>query len=82
MSKSFETWFKTFNEEKGIDPEQEIEVQGPSGPNFMQLQDVFDAILSTSDAEQAGIKVMLVKIDFSNADPVGYYKHLAQAIAI
>jgi hypothetical protein len=81
MSKAFEAWFNRFNEEKGVDPEQIIEVEGPSGVNIMPLQVVFDAIKSTSDAEQAGIKAMIVKIDFANADVVGYYKHLAQAIA-
>lgn len=78
---TFAQWFKTFNEEKGIDPETNIEVEGPSGTNFMTLQNVFDAILSTSIDEQYGIKNMLVRIDFANADVVGYYKHLAKAIA-
>jgi len=77
----FAEWFKTFNEEKGIDPETAIEVEGPSGTNFMTLQNVFDAILSTSEAEQAAIKTMIVKIDFRNGDVVDYYKHLAKAIA-
>lgn len=78
---TFANWFKTFNEEKGIDPETNIEVEGPSGTNFMTLQNVFDAILQTSDAEQAGIKAMIVRIDFANGNVVDYYKHLAKAIA-
>jgi hypothetical protein len=78
---TFATWFKTFNDEKGIDPETNIEVEGPSGTNFMTLQNVFDAILSTTPAEQAGIKAMIVRIDFANGDVVDYYKHLAKAIA-
>jgi hypothetical protein len=78
---NFKTWFNTFNQEKGIDPETNIEVEGPSGTNFMTLQNVFDAILATSASEQAGIKAMIVKIDFRNGDVVDYYKHLAKAIA-
>lgn len=78
---TFAHWFKTFNEEKGIDPETNIEVEGPSGTNFMTLQNVFDAILSTSPAEQAAIKTMIVKIDFRNGDVIDFYKHLAKAIA-
>lgn len=81
MSKAFEAWFDRFNQEKGIDPEQIIEVEGPSGANIMPLSVVLDAIKSTSDEEQKGIKAMIVKIDFANADVIGYYKHLAQAIA-
>jgi hypothetical protein len=78
---TFANWFKTFNEEKGIDPETNIEVEGPSGTNFMTLENVFEAILATSPAEQAGIKAMIVKIDFANGNVVDYYKHLAKAIA-
>lgn len=78
---AFATWFNTFNSEKGIDPEQVIEVEGPSGTNFIPLQCLFDIILSAPKHEQEGIKTMIVKIDFANADVVGYYKHLAKAIA-
>ena len=79
---AFATWFNTFNEEKGIDPDLSFDVEGPSGTNFMNLDIVFEAILSAPAHEQAAIKTMLVKIDFANADVVKYYKHLAQAIAI
>jgi hypothetical protein len=78
---NFKNWFNTFNSEKGIDPETNIEVEGPSGTNFMTLQNVFDAILSAGPDEQTAIKAMIVKIDFVNGDVVGYYKHLAKAIA-
>jgi hypothetical protein len=78
---TFANWFKTFNEEKGIDPETNIEVEGPSGTNFMTLENVFEAILATSPSEQAQIKAMIVKIDFANGNVVNYYKHLAKAIA-
>ena len=32
--------------------------------------------------EQAGIKTMIVKIDFLNGDVIDYFKHLARAIAL
>ena len=79
---NFQTWFNTFNAEKGIDPETVIEVEGPSGKNFMSLQVVFDAILATTEKEQDAIKDMIVRIDFANGNVVDYYKHLAKAIAL
>lgn len=79
---NFQTWFQIFVTEKGLDPEQVIVVEGPSGPNHMPLQIVFDAILSTAGAEQRGIKDVIVKIDFRNGDVVDFFRHLAQALAV
>jgi hypothetical protein len=79
---TFAPWFKRFNEEKGIDGETAIQVEGPSGINHMTIQNVFNAILNTSAGEQAAIKEMLIRIDFNNGDVVDYYKHLAKAIAL
>ena len=79
---TFTSWLNTFIQEKGIDLERGLEVEGPSGTNFMTVGIVVDAIKNTSSNEQAGIKNMIVKIDFVNGDVVDYFKHLAQAIAI
>ena len=79
---SFKTWLDTFIEEKGIDLEESFEVQGPSGTNFMTYENVVEAIKSAPSNEQAGIKTMIVKIDFKNGDVKPYFKHLAQAIAL
>jgi hypothetical protein len=79
---TFVKWFKTFNEEKGIDPDEVIVVEGKSGPNHIPLAVLFDVI--TKDApksEQEGIKKMLVMLDFKNANIRDYYRHLAKAIA-
>ena len=79
---NFAKWLDTFIAEKGINLDMAIFVEGPSGENMMSLAIVADAIKSAPTNEQAAIKNMFVKIDFSNADPIGYFKHLARAIAI
>jgi len=78
----FANWLDTLIEEKGIDLEQGFSVEGPSGENHMAYQNVVDAIKGASANEQAGIKNMLVRIDFANGDIRHYFRHLAQAIAI
>jgi hypothetical protein len=78
---TFTTWLDTFTAEKGLDLEQIFEVNGPSGANFIPLGCVLEAIKSAPAREQAGIKTMIVKIDFRNGDVCHYFKHLAQAIA-
>lgn len=78
----FANWLDTLIEEKGIDLEQGFSVEGPSGENHMAYQNVVDVIKGASANEQAGIKNMLVRIDFANGDIRHYFRHLAQAIAI
>ena len=78
----FAKWLDTLVEEKGIDPEMLIEVEGPSGANIMPLEVVLDAMKATTPGKQAAIKTMIVRIDFANGDVVDYLKHLAQAIAL
>lgn len=78
----FNTWLDTFISEKGINPEQYIEVEGPGGTNHMPVQIVLDAMKSTTDAEKRKIKHTIVAIDFRNGDVLHFIKHLAQAIAI
>ena len=74
-------WLETLIEEKGLDQEQIMEVEGPSGTNFMPLSMVVDAICATTDDEQKAIKKNLVKLDFYNRNIMDYFKHLAQALA-
>lgn len=78
----FANWLDTLIEEKDIDLEQGFSVKGPSGENHMTYENVIDAIKGASANEQAGIKNMLVRIDFANGDIRHYFRHLAQAIAI
>ena len=77
----FQSWLTTFIEEKGIDLEQYLAIEGPSGTNMMPVGVVVDAMNQTGDQEQAQIKNTLIVIDFKNGDPLHYIRHLAQAIA-
>jgi len=76
------TYLKNLVEEKGIDPEMILEVEGNSGLNLMPLQIVLDAINGAPKSEQDQIRNTLVMIDFKNGDVVHFFKHLAGALAI
>ena len=79
---NFAEWLDTFVSEKGIDTEQEFEVEGESGMNYIPLEVVIEHMKIAPAKEQAAIKTMFVKIDFANGDVVDYFRHLAKAIAI
>ena len=68
-------------EKEGISMDTAIEVEGPSGTNFMNVQVVCEHILIAPKQEQDDIKKMLVKIDFNNGDILHFFTYLAQAIA-
>jgi hypothetical protein len=79
---TFTKWLETFIAEKGIDTDEEIILTGKTGNiNFMTIGTVVEAIKSAPVTEQAGIKTMIVKIDFRNGDVCHYFRHLAQALA-
>lgn len=78
----FSDWLKTFIDEKGINTEQILEVEGDSGTNFIPVQVVLDHVLKTTKDEQWKIKDIIVRIDFMNGDVLHFLKHLAKAIAI
>lgn len=78
----FDTWLDTFVDEKGIDREQVLRVDGPSGENLIPVQCLLDAMKAAPKHERDGIKAMIVRIDFRNGDVLDYFRHLAQAIAI
>lgn len=78
----FPKWLDTLLEEKGINTETILEVQGKSGTNIMPLSVVVNAMKRAPAREQHGIKRMLVILDFKAAPILPYFKHLAQAIAI
>jgi hypothetical protein len=80
---SFNTWLDTFIEEQEIDLTECFEVEGPVyGTNYMQIQNVVDAIKTTSPEEKNAIKNKIVMLDFQNQPIVPFFKHLAQAIAL
>lgn len=79
---TFNTWIDTFVEEKGIDLEEVLEVEGPEwGTNYIPVGCIVDLMKQTTKQEQAAIKATLVKIDFRNGDVLHYFKHLAKAVA-
>lgn len=79
---NFSQWIDTLIEEKGIDTEQVLEVEGKSGANMIPVGSLVETIKGAPDHERRGIKSMLVRLDFHNADLIPYFRHLAQAIAI
>ncbi len=78
----FAQWLDTFVEEKGIDTEMLLEVEGKSGTNIIPVEVLLDTMKYTTTSEQAEIKKMIVRIDFVNGNVLDYFRHLARAIAI
>lgn len=79
---TFNNWLDTCVEEKGFDLDEIIEVEGPSGTNFIPLECLIEAIKGAPEQERQAIKTVIVRLDFLNQDIRGYFRHLAQAIAI
>lgn len=79
---TFNQWLDTFIREKGIDLEQHLTVDGPSGENVIPIACLVQLMKQAPRHEQSGIKTMIVKIDFRNGDVVDYFRHLARAVAI
>lgn len=80
-SPAFDHWIDTFISEKGIDPEETFEVEGPSGMNEIPYGVIIEHMKITSPEEQKQLKNMIVMLDFKNADIRKYLRHLGQAIA-
>ncbi len=81
VKSAFNKWLDTFVEEKGIDLEQVIEIKTETNTHYFEIGNIVDNIKATTPEEQAGIKDMIVKIDFHNGEVVDYFRHLAQALA-
>lgn len=81
VESAFNKWLDTFIEEKGIDLWQVIEIKTENNTHYFEVGNIIDNIKATTPEEQAGIKNMIVKIDFYNGDVVDYFRHLAQALA-
>lgn len=80
--KSFDRWIDTFIEEKGIDTEYLLSVDGLLGKNYIPVGCVIEAMKEAPKNEQQAIKNMIVKIDFVNGDVVDFFRHLAEDIAL
>ena len=79
---SFANWLDTFLDEKGIDLDQVVEAEGPSGLNSIPVACLVDLMKQAPKSEQTAIKATIVKIDFCNGDVLHYFKHLAHAVAM
>ncbi|EAU45098.1 hypothetical protein [Salipiger bermudensis] len=79
---TFSTWIDTFAAEKGLDLERLIEVEGPSGTNFMPAEIVIEAMKSAPASEQRQLRATIVRLDFAAAPIEPFLDHLAQALAI
>lgn len=80
--KSFDRWIDTFIEEKGIDTEYLLSVDGLLGKNYIPVGCVIEAMKGAPKNEQQAIKNMIIKIDFANGDVIDFFRHLAEAIAL
>lgn len=79
---TFNKWLDTLVEEKGFDTDEIIEVEGRSSANWIPLECLLEAIKEAPEHERQAIKTVIVRLDFLNQDIMGYFRHLAQAIAI
>lgn len=75
------TYLNTLLQEKGIDQETIIEVEGKSGMNFIPLAIVVDFISTAVPMVQEHAKNELTKIDFHNGDVMHYFKFIAGYLA-
>ena len=78
----FDHWLDIFVDEKEIDLEEIITVDGANGANFIPVTCLIQAIKNTCDREKESIQSTLVRIDFVNGDVMHFFRHLAKAIAI
>lgn len=79
---SFAKWLETFLSEKGIDSEEILEAEGPSGLNCIPVGCIVELACGAPKHEQAAIKTTLVKIDFHNDNIHHFLTHLAKAVAV
>ncbi len=80
VESAFNKWLNTFIKEKEIDLEQIIEIKTETNTHYFEIGNIIENIKATTPEEQAGIKDMIVKIDFHNGDVVDYFRHLARAL--
>lgn len=77
----FPEWLDTFLEEKEIDLEAIFELETENALNLIPVGVVVEHMKLAPPCEQQAIQHMLIKLDFFHADVLGFFKHLAQAIA-
>lgn len=78
----FSTWINTFLSEKEIDLDEEITIEDQIGQtNWLTVGVVVEGMLNTTQAQQNGIKAMLVKIDFKHGNVREYLTYLGVCMA-
>ena len=65
-------------DEKGLDKEIIIEVEGDSGTNFIPLGVVVEHIIKMPTFIKRKIKLTLIRVDFLNGDVMDYFTYLAK----
>ena len=78
MSKQFNKWLETFVAEKGIDMEEPVTVEGPSGDNHMTYGIIVNCIKTMRDHNKKNLKSYLVLVDFKNHDVKQALKDVAK----
>ena len=78
----FATWLDTFVDEKGIDPERRLIVEGSSGNNSIPVGCLVDAMKQAPRHEQEQIRNKIIQIDFHNGDVMDFFRHISSAIAV
>ena len=79
---NFANWLDTFVEEKGINTEQILEVNGRSGINFIPVFAVINQMKAFDTNTQEIARTRLVQIDFKNGDVLHFIKYIAVKMAI
>jgi len=75
-------YLNTLLEEKGIDQETILEVQGEEwGLNLIPVAAVVDYLVSCPRDIQAEVRKTLVNIDFHNGNVLGFFEHVAKFLA-
>ena len=79
---TFNKWLDTLLDEKRIDTQATLTVEGQLGTNYIPVACLVEAIKATSANERAAIKRTLVRLDFMHQPILPYLAHLARAIAL
>ena len=80
---TFAKWIDTFLKEKGIDPEEILEVPGVAyAVNMIPVEHLATAMKQAPVVERRRLKAAFVRLDFANQPIRPFLAHLAQAIAL
>lgn len=78
---TFNKWFDTFIQEKGIDLDRLFVVDGETATNYITAQNVVDQIKAFPKEIQNTTKTKIVQIDFHNGDVMHFFEYIAKKMA-